>query len=197
MLATAGLAEGEDYETVLLDGFDPLDPHRARRHRRVPRLQEQRAGHARTGRHRLRPLRPDRLRHPRLVRRDLHDAGVPRRAPDRGRRTSCGPRCGGSPTPSPIPRPPSRPPMDLIDGGRQPELPVAGGRDVPLADRRRAADRRATPDGDRLGVPDAAAAAGRGRRLRRGRPVRRRTGAPTHRARRRRPRSRPSTTATR
>ena len=73
MLAGAGLVEGTDYETVPIDGFDPVAQFAPGGHRRVPRLQEQRAGHARAGRHRVRPVRPDRVRHPRLVRRAVHD----------------------------------------------------------------------------------------------------------------------------
>ena len=60
MLAGAGLVEGRDYQTVLLDGFDPMAHIAPRRDRRVPRLPQQRTGHARAGRHPVRRLRPDR-----------------------------------------------------------------------------------------------------------------------------------------
>ena len=54
MLAGAGLVEGEDYQTVLARRVRSGRPHRHRRDRRLPRLQEQRAGSARPGRHRVR-----------------------------------------------------------------------------------------------------------------------------------------------
>ena len=57
----------------------PLPP---RGHRRVPRLQEQRAGPARSGRADVRPVRPDEVRRPRLVRDPLRHQGVGRRPPD-------------------------------------------------------------------------------------------------------------------
>ena len=84
----------------------------------------------------VRPLRPGRLRHPRLVRRDLHEPHVPGAAPVGGRGLHAGHDA----------RPRRRDRRSGGGGGsrrradqrqRQPELPVAGGRDVPLGDRRR------------------------------------------------------------
>ena len=74
MLAGAGLVEGTDYETVLLDGFDPIAHYNLDGHHRVPRLQEQRARSARAGRPPVHAVRPDRVRRARLVRRAVHDA---------------------------------------------------------------------------------------------------------------------------
>ena len=122
MLAGAGLVEGTDYETVLARRLRPARPLRARRHRRVPRLQEQRAGPARAGRAAVRPVRPDRVRRPRLVRRDLHDPPVRRRAPDRRARTSCGRRCAASPTPSPTRTAATQTAIDLVEANGNPSF---------------------------------------------------------------------------
>ena len=173
MLAGAGLVEGTDYQTVLLDGFDPLAHYAPRRHRRVPRLQEQRAGPARAGRPAVRPVRPDRVRRPGLVRRALHDRASSPRSTRRRCRTSCGRRCGASPTPSPTRRRRRRRPIDLVEANGNPSFLSLEGESF-----RWATDAELlpgeTPDGTGIGVPDLDAAAGRGRRLRRGRPVRRR-----------------------
>ena len=56
-LNKAGLVEGEDYRVVLLDGLRPSRPPRAA-DRRAARVQVERAGSARPGRHRLPALRP-------------------------------------------------------------------------------------------------------------------------------------------
>jgi NitT/TauT family transport system substrate-binding protein len=83
MLAKQGMVEGVDYETVNLDGYDPL-AHRSARHRRLPRVQEQRARAARSGGGALQAVRPERLRHPRQLRRAVHQPHVPGGAPHRG-----------------------------------------------------------------------------------------------------------------
>ena len=90
MLANAGLQRGTDYKEVLLDGFDP-QAHSAG-HRRPARVQVERAGPARRGGHQVQAVRSRRRRTSRDVRALLHDAGLPRQAPDRRRRTSCAPR---------------------------------------------------------------------------------------------------------
>ena len=149
----------------------PAGPHRAAGDRRVPRVQEQRAGSARAGRRRLRPLRPVGLRDPRFLRRALHHPRVHRRASDRGAGlpaggdARAGRRAGRS-----------RGGRGVGDrarrGRRQSQLPLARGRDLPLDDRRRA-DHRRDAGGDRGRSARSGAAAGGGRRLRGGRPVRR------------------------
>ena len=64
MLAAAGLEEGVDYETVLLDGFDPLAHWALDGIVGFPGYKSNEPGSS-SGRHRLRPVRPDRLRRPR------------------------------------------------------------------------------------------------------------------------------------
>ena len=136
MLARTGLVEGTDFETVLLDGFDPIAHWASPASSAFPGWKSNEPGALERAGVDVRPVRPGRLRHPRLVRRDLHEPDVPRRAPDRrrglharhdaraGRRDRRPGRGGGDRR-----RPDQR--------QRQPELPVAGGRDVPLGDRRR------------------------------------------------------------
>ena len=58
MLKKAGLTEGKDYQTALLDGFDPEGAHRDPRDHRVPRLQEQRATPVEGSQHPVQALRP-------------------------------------------------------------------------------------------------------------------------------------------
>ena len=92
MLKKAGLTEGKDYQTVLLDGFDP------KVHIAIPDIVGfpgfksneplQLAG----GRHPLQAVRPGRLRHSRQLRSALHQLDVPRATSPRPPRTSCAPR---------------------------------------------------------------------------------------------------------
>ena len=164
----------------------PARPLRARRHRRLPRLQEQRAGAARAGRRcrstcSTRPSTTSRVRSACSSRRASSSTSTRPR-----RRTSCGRRCAASPTPSPTRRRRPQTAIDLVEASGNPNFLSPEGEtfrwttDAALlagADARRAG----------YGVPDADRAAGRGRRLRRGRPVRRRPAPRRRRARRRRP----------
>ena len=85
MLATAGLVENEDYETVLLDGFDPTAHIAIESIDGFPGYKSNEPGAARASGHRVRPVRPARLRHPGLVRRHLRQRQLHRRAPHRSR----------------------------------------------------------------------------------------------------------------
>ena len=91
MLFKAGLVEGKDYKTVLLDGFDPV-AHFQQAIAGRPGYKSNEPRHPRAGRRAVHAVRPGRRGHPRLVRDHLHVAGLPGQAPDGGRRTSCGRR---------------------------------------------------------------------------------------------------------
>ena len=84
MLAGAGLVEGEDYDTVLLDGFDPVAHIALDGIDGFPGYKSNEPGTLDRAGHRVRLVRPCRLRRSRVVRRDLHDSAVPRRAPHGG-----------------------------------------------------------------------------------------------------------------
>ncbi len=83
MLASVGLARGRGLHHRARRRLRSAGPHRAAGDRRVPRVQEQRAGSTRARRRRLRPLRPVGLRDPRFLRSALHHPRVHRRASDR------------------------------------------------------------------------------------------------------------------
>ena len=145
MLAGAGLDRGHRLPDRAARRVRPDRPLPPRGHRRLPRLQEQRAGPARPGRAEVRPLRPDEVRRPRVVRGPVRHQGVGRRPPDGDRGLPAGDDEGAR-------RRPRRSGRRDADGARprpgprQPELPVAGGRDVPLGHRRQgAADARRRP----------------------------------------------------
>ena len=145
MLAGAGLVEGDRLRDRAARRLRPARPLRPRRHRRVPRLQEQRAGPARARRAAVRAVRPDRVRRARLVRRDLHHAASsptqhPTAAQDFLRATMRG-LADAIADPGRGDADGDRPRR----GQRQPQLPVARGRVVPLAHRRRAAQRPRRP----------------------------------------------------
>ena len=97
MLAEAGLVEGTDYETVLLDGFDPVAADRDRR-----RSSASPATRATSRARSSAPASPFDLFDP--VDYDIPGSfgviytnrAVPRRTPDARSRTSCAPRCAAS-----------------------------------------------------------------------------------------------------
>ena len=183
MLAGAGLVEGTDYQTVLLDGFDPVAHYALDGIVGFPGYKSNEPGSS-SG-----PGIPFDLFDPTtygvpgsfgvlFTTRSLvedHPTAVEdfvRATMQRARRR---------------PRRPGRRGADRHRprrGQRQPELPVAGGRDVPVADRHRRPSPPTTPAARGIGVPDSDPAAGRARRLRRGRPVRRRRHARADRPRR-------------
>ena len=96
MLAKAGLVEGKDYKTVLLDGFDPVVHIILPGHRRLPRLQVERARHSSTRAGVPFTLfDPSKDGIPGSFGVIYTDAGVPRPSIRRRCRTSCGRRMRG------------------------------------------------------------------------------------------------------
>ena len=81
MLFKAGLKEGTDYQTVLLDGFDPVAQFQLPIVGR-PGYKSNEPGILDARRREVRPVRPGRRGHPGLVRRAVHVEGLPRQAPD-------------------------------------------------------------------------------------------------------------------
>ena len=154
MLAAAGLVEGTDYDDGAARRVRPDRAHRDRGDRRLPRLQEQRAGPARPGRHRRTRCSTRPTRASRHVRRDLHEPTFLDRAPDGGPGLRARRDAGlADAIADPAAASDDRGRADRRQ--RQPELPVAGGRDVPLGDRvELIVD--TTPDGSDVGVPDPA-----------------------------------------
>ena len=85
MLAEIGLVEGTDFETLLLEGFDPLAHWEVEGISAGTRLEEQRARHLGACRCAVQSVRPGRFRHPWVVRADLLEPYVPRTTPDSSR----------------------------------------------------------------------------------------------------------------
>ena len=128
-------SRGEDYQTVLLDGFDPVAQIALDGIVGFPGYRSNEPGTLERAGIAVRGVRPDRLRHPGSFGVIYTTASFIDDHPTRGRRTSCGRRCAGSPRRIADPDAAAPTALDLVDGQRQPELPVAGGRGVPLADR--------------------------------------------------------------
>ena len=84
MLAGAGLVEGEDYQTVLLDGFDPVAHIAIDGIVGFPGYKSNEPGALDRAGIDYELVRPGRLRRTRIVRRDLHEPTVPRGAADGG-----------------------------------------------------------------------------------------------------------------
>ena len=170
-------SRASDYQTVLLDGFDPVAHIALDGIVGFPGYRSNEPGTLEPGRHRRsRCSTPIDVRRARVVRGastpPVRSSRTTRRAVEDFVRATM----RGLDDAIADPDAAAQTALDLIDGQRQPQLPVAGGRGVPLADRHGDLDRR-DADGDApLGVPDADPAAGRGRRLRRRRPVRRDAG---------------------
>ena len=197
MLAGAGLVEGER----LRDGAARrLRPDRPLSHLDgivgFPGYKSNEPGQLERAGIDVRPVRPDRVRRPRVVRRALHDPAVRSTSTRRRRRTSCGRRCAGLADAIADPAAATQTAIDLVEANGNPSFLSLEGESFRWADRRRAARRPRRPTATGIGVPDVDAAAGRGRRLRRGRPVRRRPPPTLADVRRRRPRSPRSTTTT-
>ena len=144
-----------DYETVLLDGLRPDASTSSSRHRRLPRLQEQRARRSSSApASTFDAVRPDRLRHPRLVRGALHEPARSSTSTRRPPRTSCGRRCAGWPTRSPIRRPRRAIAVELINGNGNPNFLSPEGETFRWeTESQLIVD--TTPDGTGVGVPDA------------------------------------------
>ena len=171
MLAAVGLVEGEDYTTVLIDGFDPLVHIELPGIVGFPGYKSNEPGQLERAGVDFDLFAPSELRDPRFLRGALHDPRVHRRASDRrpglpaggdARARRRAGRSRGRPRRwrSSASRPAAIPSFLSLEGET-----FRWTTDVELITAE-------TPEGTGVGVPDPGAAAGGGRRLRGGRPVR-------------------------
>ena len=152
MLAGAGLVEGTDYQTVLLDGFDPLAHYALDGIVGFPGYKSNEPGQLERAGLPFDLFDPTEFDVPGsfgviFTTRQFADEH-PTAVQDFLRATMRG-LADAIADPAAADADGDRPRR----GQRQPELPVAGGRVVPVGDRRRAARRR-DPGGTGMGVPD-------------------------------------------
>ena len=148
MLLRAGLTEGADFDTVLLDGFDPIQHIAIRRSSGSPATRATNRARS-SGQASASDCSTRRLRHPRIVRGDLHERARSSTSTRPPPRTSCGPRCAASPMRIADPEAAANIAVELINANGNPNFLLAGGRSVPLGHRCRT-DRRHHAGGNRL-----------------------------------------------